>query len=77
MPDAASPAATPTPVPAVTDPATDPTPDSIEGQLASLTARVAALETEIAADHAQADPGLTLGAKVTKLFVTIFGSDEA
>jgi hypothetical protein len=81
QPIAADPVVTADPAPVVaTDPVPVagpvPTPDSVEGQLASLTLRVAALESEIVVAHAQVDPSLTLGDKVHKLFITIFGSDN-
>ncbi len=63
------------PAPAVADTAA-PAPAPIENQLSDLTKRVIALEDAQTVEHSQADPTSTLGAKVSKLFLTIFGSDD-
>ena len=47
-----------------------------ETRIARLEAGFASLEQELTVDHSSATGGLTLGAKVSKLFVTIFGSDS-
>jgi hypothetical protein len=52
-----------------------PSAPSLDAQIVDLQNRVTALESEIVVDHSQATE-TTIGAKLSRLYVHIFGSDD-